>query len=159
MYIDFKELVWMVLYSFYAREKYSSSILSHFKFNFNGIGYHKYAEQFYEGSFDNPSEEVKEYNAVLPDAFDSGNDTIEMILSNGKQLYTINYTPSNANKVNITDITIEDTTIVGVAVSKEKKGYVEIAITPKIVGETYITLTNKFKPEVTKRIQVIVRSE
>ena len=27
----------------------------------------------------NPSEEVKEYNAVLPDAFASGNDTIEMI--------------------------------------------------------------------------------
>ena len=159
MYIDFKELVWVVLYSFYAREKYSSSILSHFKFSFNGIGYHKYAQQFYYGSFDSPSEEVKEYNAVLPDAFDSGNDTIEMILSNGRQLYTINYTPSNTNKVNIADITIEDTTIVGAAVSKTEKGYVEIAITPKIVGETYITLTNKFKPEVTKRIQVIVNSE
>ena len=98
-------------------------------------------------------------NAVLPDAFDSGNDTIEMILSNGKQLYTINYTPSNTNKVNIADITIEDTTIVSASQNKIEKGYVEIAITPKIVGETYITLTNKFKPEVTKRIRVIVRSE
>ena len=159
MYIDFKELVWLIFYTFYTREKYSSSIFSHFKFSFNGIGYHKNAQQFYEGNYDNPSEEVKEYNAVYPTAFDSGNDTIEMILSSGKQLYTINYTPSDANKVNIADIVIEDTTIVGVAVSKAKKGYVEIAITPKIVGETYITLTNKFKPEVTKRIQVIVRSE
>ena len=121
--------------------------------------YNKYANQFYEGDYDNPSEEVKEYNAVLPDAFDSGNDTIEMILSNGTQYCNINYTPSNANKVNISDITIEDTTIVGVVVSKAKKGYVEIAITPKIVGETYITLTNKFKPEVTKRIRVVVNSE
>ena len=159
MYINFEELVWLVDYSFYAREKYSSSILSHFNFSFNGIGYHKYAQQFYEGSFDNPLEEVKEYNAVLPDAFDSGNDTIEMILSNGRQVYTINYTPSNANKVNIADITIEDTTIVSVSQDEVKKGYVKIAITPKIAGETYITLTNKFKPEVTKRIRVIVRSE
>ena len=159
MYIDFKELTWLIFYSFYAREKYSSSILSHFKFSFNGIGYNKYANQFYEGDYDNPSEEVKEYNAVLPDAFDSGNDTIEMILSNGKQVYTINYTPSNANKVNIADITIEDTTIVSASQNKIEKGYVEIAITPKTVGETYITLTNKFKPEVTKRIRVIVRSE
>ena len=159
MYIDVKELVWMTLYSFYAREKYSSSILSHFKFSFNGIGYHKNANQFYEGDYDNPSELAKEYNAVLPDAFDSGNDTIEMVLSSGRQDYTINYTPSNANKVNISDITIEDTTIVSVSQIEVKKGYVKIAITPKIVGETYITLTNKFKPEITKRIQVIVRSE
>ena len=80
-------------------------------------------------------------------------------LSNGRQLYTINYTPSNTNKVNIADITIEDTTIVSVTQAAAKKGYVKIAITPKIIGETYITLTNKFKPEVTKRIRVIVRSE
>ena len=159
IYIDFKEMVWLIFYSFYAREKYSSSILSHFKFSFNGIGYNRYAQQFYEGNYDSPSEEVKEYNAVLPDAFDSGNDTIEMILSNGRQLYTINYTPSNTNKVNIADITIEDTTIVSASQNKIEKGYVEIAITPKNIGETYITLTNKFKPEVTKRIRVIVKSE
>ena len=152
-------MVWLIFYSFYAREKYSSSILSHFKFSFNGIGYNRYAQQFYEGNYDSPSEEVKEYNAVLPDAFDSGNDTIEMILSNGRQLYTINYTPSNTNKVNIADITIEDTTIVSASQNKIEKGYVEIAITPKNIGETYITLTNKFKPEVTKRIRVIVKSE
>ena len=158
MYIDFKELVWLVNYSFYTREKYSSSILSHFKFRFNGIGYNKAAQQFYEGNYDNPLEEVKEYNAVLPDAFDSGNDTIEMVLSSGRQVYTINYTPSNANKVNISDITIEDATIVSASQIEAKKGYVKIAITPKIVGETYITLTNKFKPEVTKRIRVIIRS-
>ena len=159
MYIDFKELVWMVLYSFYARKKYSSSILSHFKFSFNGIGYNRYAEQFYEGDYDSPLEEVKEFNAVLPDAFASGNDTIEMILSNGMQYYNINYTPSNTNKVNITDIVIENNTIISARQSNMKQGYVEIAITPKIVGETYITLTNKFKPEVTKRIKVIVNSE
>ena len=158
MYIDFKELVWLVDYSFYAREKYSSSILSHFKFSFNGIGYHKYANQFYEGNYDNPSEEVKEYNAVLPDAFANENDTIEMVLNNGMQYYNINYTPSNTNKVNITDIVIEDNTIISARQSNMKKGYVEIAITPKIVGETYITLTNKFKPEVTKRIKVVVKS-
>ena len=159
MYIDFKEIVWLVFYSFYAREKYSSSILSHFKFSFNGIGYHKHAGQFYEGYYNNPSEEVKEYNAVYPTAFDNGNDIIEMLLSNGKQLYTINYIPSNTNKVNIADITIEDSDIVSVSQSEIKKGYVKIAITPKNIGETYITLTNKFKPEVTKRIRVIVRPE
>ena len=82
-----------------------------------------------------------------------------MVLSNGMQYYNINYTPSNTNKVNIADITIEDTTIVSASQNKIEKGYVEIAITPKIVGETYITLTNKFKPEVTKRIKVIVKSE
>ena len=159
MYIDFEELTSMILYSFYAKGKYSSSILSHFKFNFNGIGYHKNAHQFYEGNFDVPTEEAKEYNAVLPDAFDTGNDIIEMILSSGRQVYTINYTPSNTNKVNISDITIEDNTIVSVSQVEVKKGYVKIAITPKIVGETYITLTNKFKPEVTKRIHVTVSSE
>ena len=159
MYIDFKEMFLLTLYSFYAREKYSSSILSHFKFSFNGIGYNKHAQQFYEGNYDNPSEEAKEFNAVLLDAFASGNDTIEMILSNGMQYYNINYTPSNTNKVNITDIVIEDNTIISARQSNMKQGYVEIAITPKIVGETYITLTNKFKPEITKRIQVIVRSE
>ena len=82
-----------------------------------------------------------------------------MILSNGTQYYDIGYIPSNTNKVNIANITIEDTTIVSVSQNKIETGYVEIAITPKIVGETYITLTNKFKPEVTKRIRVIVRSE
>lgn len=82
-----------------------------------------------------------------------------MVLSNGMQYYNINYTPSNTNKVNITDIVIEDNTIISARQSNMKKGYVEIAITPKIVGETYITLTNKFKPEVTKRIRVIIRSE
>ena len=94
---------------------------------------------------------------VITTISDGGNDTIEMILSNGSQIYTINYTLSNTNKVNITDIEIEDTTIVNAYQNKIEKGSIKISVKPKNIGETYITLTNKFKPEVTKRIKVIVK--
>ena len=80
-----------------------------------------------------------------------------MLSSVAKNL--INLALAKLKLENPTKITIEEATIVSASQNKIEKGYVEIAITPKIVGETYITLTNKFKPEVTKRIRVIVRSE